>query len=213
MKKIDRSKNAKKRPKAGRHNINFFSKKNGVLVWLDSFLELQYALMMEFSNEVISYCSQPLSFHLSEKRRYTPDFLVEFSNSTGQYVEVHHSRFLDDKFWARFNGAQDILKEHDDPRELVLITDQMINPQVSENLKFLYPYLGECAPDLSILGIATGEIITLSTLTTHISQIPGYAVAAKARLAALTLIANRQFVIDFKTPLTENSPVMRASPC
>lgn len=213
MKKFDRSNNAKKRPKAGRHTINFYSKKNGVLVWLDSFLELHYALMMEFSNEVISYCSQPHSFHLGDKKRYTPDFLVNFTNSVGRYIEVHQSSFLNEKFWCRFNNAKAFLHENNDPRELVLVTEKMLNPQAAENFKLLYPYLGECVPDISPLGIEIGEIVTLSTLTKYISQIPGYTVAGKARLAAFILIANRQFGMDFKTPLTDNSPLTRALSC
>lgn len=69
------------------HTIHFYSRKNGCHIWCETFLERNYALSLEFDDEVKCYTSQPDSI-MVHGRRYTPDFLVVYKSKPAEFVEV-----------------------------------------------------------------------------------------------------------------------------
>ncbi|MFS1438728.1 hypothetical protein [Shewanella sp. 10N.286.48.A6] len=80
----------------GRHVIRFYSKKAGCALQLDSYLELSLALKLEINPNVSRYAAQPESMHsimYGKKCRYSPDFLVTYSDGFEEYLEVHHVDF------------------------------------------------------------------------------------------------------------------------
>lgn len=67
---------------------------NGKTILVESRLESQYCLHLEFDNSVVEYIPQPKTFNLpslSEEEvtnKYTPDFFVRYNFDRSAYIEV-----------------------------------------------------------------------------------------------------------------------------
>lgn len=209
MNNFTRAYTAKKRPRTrGRHLIEFYSKKNRRLVWLASNLERQFALMLEFNPDVFSYATQPESFILEGKRRYTPDFLVAFKMRRPAYYEVHQEAMLDDAFWNRFNAACEFLNQRGEP-ELSLITDKQLKKPLVTNLDCLYSYLDVPLPTDTTLYDEVPQTLTLAELTARITKTKPFQNPIDARRIALILVANNHFKADLSTPLSHQTALIR----
>ncbi|WP_462168275.1 TnsA endonuclease N-terminal domain-containing protein [Pseudoalteromonas lipolytica] len=100
MKSIKRNANMHR----GRHVIRFYSKKNGCVLKLEGFLELWLACKLENDASVQCFASQPeeIAHEIEGKtRRFTPDFLVEYTDGTNEYIEIHHEQLTDAEYEAR----------------------------------------------------------------------------------------------------------------
>jgi hypothetical protein len=82
--------------RTGSMSGTFPSAKNGRLIPFESLLEADLIVLMEHDSDIIAYYAQPETFcwHVAggRARRYTPDFLVIYSDSRRAYREVKLAR-------------------------------------------------------------------------------------------------------------------------
>ncbi|MCL1044937.1 Tn7 transposase TnsA N-terminal domain-containing protein [Shewanella electrodiphila] len=87
-----------------RYVIRFYSKKSDCALQLETYLEWLLALRLETNPNVESYAAQPESMHLEilgKKCRYTPDFLVRYTDGSERYFEIHHEKFTTPEYRRR----------------------------------------------------------------------------------------------------------------
>lgn len=124
----------------------FCSEKNNSLVWFESSLERDFALLMEFNPEVSHYLEQPFTIEYfnkqGKKREYTPDFLVHFLDDTPPWLcEIKPSeKVLKMKavLSEKINAAKKFCK--DEGYCFRLFTDENIRTIYLDNIKFLNNY-------------------------------------------------------------------------
>jgi len=113
----------------GKPVIRFFSVKNDCAIKLESTPELILAMRLDCSSDVSSFASQPESMFLEiadKKRRFSPDFLVEYTDGQDEYLEVHHERFMTDEYRTKFKRFQQhVMKERGVPMRLLSTGDIM----------------------------------------------------------------------------------------
>lgn len=76
--------------------ITYTSIKSGKPIFIESFSEMIYAMLLDQRPSVAFFESQPQSFELelnNKKRRYTPDFHVVDKNGLYSYIEVKGSHY------------------------------------------------------------------------------------------------------------------------
>ncbi|QYJ80481.1 hypothetical protein [Shewanella acanthi] len=180
----------------------FFSKKNQVLLRLESYLERDYALRLEFDDDVISYCCQPETCHTDRGQR-TPDFLVKRSNERFEYIEVHLASRVDDEYRARMKYFNDYIYAKS-RRTFLLVTDEDMNKVASKNLDFLYEYksLG-FSYELSNLP----EELSLAMLIHYFEE--SSMSRNNAHAAALSTIADAIYAFDMKEILSHSTLLKR----
>lgn len=145
MKSIKRNANMHR----GRHVIRFYSKKNGCVLKLEGFLELWLACKLDNDASVQCFASQAeeIAHEIDGKtRRFTPDFLVEYTDGTNEYIEIHHEKLNDDEYEARVksfsrytrktNGWSIKLICSGDVNETELVNYQLISDCKSQELLF-----------------------------------------------------------------------------
>lgn len=123
----------------------FASYKNKTQVAFESVLERDFYMMLEFDEQVLKYEEQPLSIQYTypdgNKRRYTPDTLVTYTNKSQRLYEVKYADELKNN--KELQIKIEALKTHlHDEHHLRfdVFTDEDINKIYLENLKFLYNY-------------------------------------------------------------------------
>lgn len=210
MQKIDRLNTAKKPLRTrGRHTIEFFSKKNNCLIWLSSNTEREFALLLEFNDDVISYASQPESIFLDNGSRYTPDFLVVFETQPPVYYEVHMDCLLNDNYLQKIANVQAFLADKNEPTLVLIKQSQIKRPHVI-NLDCLYSYLKTPIPiDYQCL-LDVPDRLTKGELTEHIALKLNESDRLNPHLIVLILIANKYFDVDHSEPLSHKSVLVRA---
>ena len=210
MKKNQKLNTVKKRRKPGSFLTQFHSKKNDCYMWLESRLEMMFALFLEFHPDVLKYATQPESIFIGETR-YTPDFLVIYHDKSAAYYEVHHERFMTEDFRNRYNLASEFLASNNEP-PLHLVTDKELDNEFTRNLKMLYQYLGNSIPpEIDIKSLPEGPI-TLEQLTDHLASLidsQEFTAHNNPRLTALILLANRHYRADLKAPLLNDTYLVR----
>jgi hypothetical protein len=74
------------------------SVKNNRLIPFESLLEADLIVLMEQDQSIMAYAAQPETFRWKtpskQVRRYTPDFLVIYSDGQRAYREVKPSRYM-----------------------------------------------------------------------------------------------------------------------
>ena len=133
----------------GRHVIRFYSKKNGCVLKLEGFLELWLACKLDNNMSVQCFASQPeevVHEINGQKLRFTPDFLVNYTDGTSEYIEIHHEDFTDAEYEAKVkefsrytrktNGWAIKLICSSDLNELELVNYQLISDCKSQELSF-----------------------------------------------------------------------------
>lgn len=185
-----------------KHTINFYSAKNGCHIWCESFLERNYALMLEYDESVRQYASQPESFSVFG-RRYSPDFLVEYVSGYAEYVEVKHTRYMDDEFFDRQQLRKQVIHQVTQ-LELLLVSELDIDPVEIENYDLL---MGYKALDVShILSEITkiSKKVKLSRLETLVSSLSG-----GSQALAWALVSQQYFYFDTSKPFNAETTLMR----
>lgn len=124
--------------------VRFPSSKNNRTLLLESILESQFALLLEYDNSVDEYFEQPETFFLKDenkkKYRYTPDFLIVFKNRTRRYIEVKPKEEIKSgKFSKVFKLFEQKSALSGDSFEVV--TEELIKKEpLLENLKYFYRF-------------------------------------------------------------------------
>ncbi|MGE4419816.1 MAG: TnsA endonuclease N-terminal domain-containing protein [Sulfurimonas sp.] len=123
----------------------FASYKNKTQVAFESTLERDFYMFLEFEKSVLKYEEQPMQINYEysdkKKRRYTPDTLVTYIDGAQKLFEVKYANEI-------FNNPElqekiTILKEHIKEKhdlDFEIFTDEMVEKQYLENLKFLYKF-------------------------------------------------------------------------
>ncbi len=123
----------------------FASFKNKTQIAFESTLERDFYMFLEFEKNVLKYEEQPMQINYEytdeKKRRYTPDTLVTYQNGTQKLFEVKYANELESN--VELQQKIKILKEHIKEKYSIdfdVFTDEDINKQYLENLKFLYKF-------------------------------------------------------------------------
>ncbi|WP_161568412.1 TnsA endonuclease N-terminal domain-containing protein [Flavobacterium cupreum] len=129
----------------------FISKKqDSELIQFESSLERDYIYLLEFDTSVYLYLEQPLSityFDSNNKRhKYTPDFLVRYSdkNICDKLVEIkYHDDLIRNslKYSEKFNAAREYCKKNN--LTFVILSEKEIrnsNIEYLTSVKFLSSY-------------------------------------------------------------------------
>ncbi|WP_425325585.1 Tn7 transposase TnsA N-terminal domain-containing protein [Planctobacterium marinum] len=186
----------------------FASSKNDSTVIVESGLEFDACFHFEFSNNVKFFESQPLGFeyyYLNKWRRYTPDFLVHFTDNTKRYFEVKPlNKTLSPEFQSKFNAIQ----RQSNEIQLELITEPVIRKlPLIQNLKLLHKY-SELEPNTMIMEkirwLKPGEKVSIM----HISRtlcMELYTIIPHI----LKLVGMHQFNIEMSKPFSGESKIWR----
>jgi hypothetical protein len=126
-------------------SIAAYSEKNKFMQYVESKLELDAMMRLEFDTSVKSYLTQPCSVYLEidgKRRRYTPDTLVETIDGDYYFVEVKPKNKADKpEFIHKFEQITDYFK-NEVGIEIKLLTDDVIHcNKLISNLEQLYPYI------------------------------------------------------------------------
>lgn len=194
-----KTKTAKHRSK---FTINFYSHLNNCHMWCESFLEMNYALTLEFDEAVKSYATQPEYFNVYGKR-YTPDFLVEYQSGYSDYVEVKHTSFIDDDFFSRHDLRKEVIYQHN-RNELMLVSELDLDSKIISNYELLKPYKQIDIEFIIPLLDSLPKKLTLKKLESHISKHPN-----STRAHVWALIAHQFFDFDARFNLGPNTLLMR----
>jgi hypothetical protein len=123
----------------------FASYKNKTQIAFESTLERDFYMFLEFEKNVLKYEEQPMQINYEytdgKKRRYTPDTLVTYKDNTQKLFEVKYANELENN--PALQEKIKILKKHIQEKyniDFEIFTDEDINKQYLENLKFLYKF-------------------------------------------------------------------------
>jgi len=129
----------------------FISKKqDSQIIQFESSLERDYIYLLEFDTSVYLYLEQPLSITYldcnNKKHKYTPDFLVRYSdnNTCDTLVEIKYNDELIHNsliFSKKFNAAREYCKKNN--LTFIILSENEIrnsNLEYLENIKFLSSY-------------------------------------------------------------------------
>lgn len=185
-----------------RHTINFYSYKNNCHIWCESFLELYYALMLEFDESVRCYASQPEFFNVYGKR-YTPDFLTHYVSGYSQYVEVKHTFFINDDFFGKHELRKEVILSHT-KEELIIVSELDIDSVTTENYELLKGFRQVDVSDLLTKIERLPKKVSLARLEKFVSKIVGF-----TRAHAWALVAHQHFYFDVSKPFGADTMLMR----
>ncbi|ELB2758294.1 Tn7 transposase TnsA N-terminal domain-containing protein [Vibrio alginolyticus] len=134
-----------RKPSANKNVYKFVSSKNGCTVMCESSLEYDCCYYLEYSDDVVSYQSQPKGYSFSyqgKEHPYTPDFLVHKKDGTSYLIEVKPlSKTFQPEFQDKFRQNQFMANELG--TSLLLVTDRQIRNEVHlNNLKLVHRYSG-----------------------------------------------------------------------
>ncbi|MDN3653601.1 hypothetical protein QWY77_12685 [Thalassotalea ponticola] len=158
----------------GRHIFRFYSKKAGTTIKVESFLEYCYACIFECDPQISSFASQVETMHienplLEKISAKTPDFLVEYINGSSEYIEVHSSTKVDDKYQATIQKFSDYSQSLGEP-EIRIVTEVGLSPIVRVN----YQLIASCKSlelSFSIDDCDFAELTTFNDLIESLSEI------------------------------------------
>ena len=131
-----------KEPRRGRYGSNVVkipSRKNDCTITCESLAEAYFCLELERRPDVASYIAHPITICFSgSPYRYTPDFLVQFSNGQSTLVEVKHdSSYQEADVKARISRYAEILDQHGWSLESLSLGHRLTFAMIP-NLQFLY---------------------------------------------------------------------------
>jgi len=128
-----------------------YSKKNDTHRAFESSLERDFLEILEFDNNVESFCEQPveiLYLHEGKEHRYTPDVFVSYrkdleisASMSSLLIEVKYRETLKEK-WSEFKPKFKAAKAYAEKRgwKFKIITEKEIRTTYLSNIKFLLPY-------------------------------------------------------------------------
>ncbi|GAD02652.1 hypothetical protein AALB_2732 [Agarivorans albus MKT 106] len=108
-----------------------YSIKTGTLQYMESMLESDVCLLLDFDDEVVSYTTQPDSFMNHSKegnwRQYTPDLLIQYSRHFDHGEVKPEAKTYSDEFQKKHALHESIVKEQTGT-ELKLFTEPKVHP-------------------------------------------------------------------------------------
>lgn len=113
------------------------SQKNDSVIEFESSLERDFIYLLEFNNDVSSYCEQPIKLS-KENQFYTPDFYVNYFERKSELIEIKYSTDLLinlEAYQKKFQIAREYCKENN--IIFKVLTEVEIRTQYLENAKFL----------------------------------------------------------------------------
>lgn len=123
----------------------FASYKNNNQIAFESVMERDLFMILEFDDNVLKYEEQPLRVfypYNNRTRRYTPDVLITYKDNSQKLIEVKYaSELTNNKDLAeKINILKKyFLNEHS--LNFEVFTDEDIDVQYLDNLKFLYKFV------------------------------------------------------------------------
>ncbi len=176
----------------------------------ESALERDFVTLASFLDAGAAITSQPVTIrfeHQGEKRRYTPDFLVEWSDGHADLVEIKYHSDLREQWprlrpalaaarsWAGENGAR-----------LRVVTELAIRGQRLETAKRLLP-LRSAPIDVLLAQVAltTAAKIEAPTFGALVEALPASREAALA--VVWRLIARGELSVDLTVPIAPGTRV------
>lgn len=138
----------KKSRKIGRNSFSItgqiFSVKNNSLIEFESQLERNLTYILERRRDVRMYCEQPIEieyFDKNTKRKYIPDFYVQYQNGQQEIIEVKYEKELLEKkdlLEPKFKAANEFCNSNN--ISFKILTETHINTHQMFNSKFLANY-------------------------------------------------------------------------
>ena len=129
----------------GQMRGKFPSIKAGRMIHCESLLELDLAVVLEFSKAIVRYREQPLTAHYvfdGRIRRYTPDFEITLASGETMLIEVKPAqKLLDEQERKRFEQIADHFARQG--QRFAILTELEIRQTVLlANLRCLLRYRG-----------------------------------------------------------------------
>ncbi|RJE76811.1 hypothetical protein BGP78_10390 [Pseudoalteromonas sp. MSK9-3] len=130
------------------------SKKLDRMADAESSLERDFLFLLEHNDKVLHFEEQPLTIHFGNQY-YTPDVLVEFTDSTKTLYEVKYRDELR-KNWTKLKPKYKAAINycHNNNFRFKLITDKEIRTPLLKNIEFLSHFSRTVSPVESAIGKA-----------------------------------------------------------
>ncbi|WP_276877379.1 TnsA endonuclease N-terminal domain-containing protein [Chryseobacterium joostei] len=138
----------KKSRKIGRNCFSLtgqiFSVKNNNLIEFESQLERNLTYLLERRRDVTMYCEQPIEIEYFDgniKRKYIPDFYVQYQDGSQEIIEVKYEKDLLEKkdfLELKFKAAREFCSSNN--LTFKILTEKEINTPRMFNSKFLANY-------------------------------------------------------------------------
>ena len=187
---------------------------------VESTLEADFLMLLDFENEVDSFETQPCTILYKgsegENRRYTPDVLVHYRNGSQILYEVKHRGDLFEnwkKLKPKFKAAIQYAKANN--MKFKIITEKEVRTTYLSNLKFLARYIRHGSTDignaeliknkLKLLKSSTPNELIQSLCLSKINQ--GKMLYNLWSLVALSIMNIECIGIDLTIPITMNSRI------
>lgn len=197
-------------PLSRRSHITGFRPVDGEAVEHESALERDFVLLVNFLDACAVIASQPITIEFqdgAQPRRYTPDFLVVWSDGRTELVEVKYRVDLRAQ-WARlrpgFVAARATARENGG--RFRIATERGIRGPLLDNARRLLP-LRKAPLDPAISERALGAAQTLCEPTFERIVDAMSCDRAMALGVVWRLIARGAFKVDLVAPIHPNSPV------
>ncbi|WP_428035993.1 Tn7 transposase TnsA N-terminal domain-containing protein [Amphritea sp.] len=129
--------------------LTFWSLKNDCAFFIESQLELHFALQLEFDDNVKSYETQPFKTTYSvsgKKRTYTPDFAVVNLNNETFIIEVKPYRKTKSEAFQVKTKALRVHFQRENSTYLIFTENEIRDNDTSANQQILYPWRFEPKP-------------------------------------------------------------------
>jgi len=181
----------------------FFSKKQDCDVHPETFMERNYALRLEYADDVKSYACQPETGHTNLGER-SPDFLVKYNDNTFAYVETHKEKDVDDEYREQIEKYNRYFLETSE-RPFKLVLDTSMCQIETHNLSFLYDYRHIDWPHVLP---SNPSFVTYSQLVQLCEKELDLSLT-ESKITALCLIADKQYLFDLSELLTRDTQLRR----
>jgi hypothetical protein len=177
----------------------------------ESALERDFVTLASFLDPNAHILAQPVTISFRDglkSRRYTPDFLVRYSNLTKAFIEVKYRCDLlanRERLEPAFTAMRAWAVARDATFDVV--TDDRIRGPTLENAKHLLPLrVAPLDAALAEVTLKTVSRLEAPTLSDTISTVP---MRRPAALAVLwQLIARGLLRVDVSAPITPDTPVL-----
>jgi hypothetical protein len=193
----------------GRHVSRFASKKNGCGNKVEAFLELTYACIFECNPDIVNFASQPESLHLTidnKDSRYTPDFLVLYSNGSAEYIEVHHSESINE----HFNRRIELFSEYSQQITgipIKVVTEKGLCPLSRVN----YQLIADCKSNVVTYPFDVNELLTATTFDALITALEKHCPNAIAM--GYQLLADGIYTFEMSELLQNDTELAKVELC
>lgn len=150
----------------------------GKTILVESILESEYCLHLEFDPDVVAYFPQPKTFIMDDglgETSYTPDFEVHYASGRKELVEVKPlSRSESDRFRQKFARFESLLKPTNYQFKVVNEIDIEKQPLLS-NYQKLYRFKKRPTLDMDNLHRCAAQIKSQISLLELRAMLGGYA--------------------------------------